>query len=74
MSVVLHFKRCIGLQTQKPEQSFCTAGLVSLYEQKLQAIDNEMQVLAEIKARLLRWIRCLQQEVLIQQLLQEEGR
>lgn len=63
-------KTCVGLRTQKPEQHI--DGLLRLYEQKLQAIDDEMQVLSAIKARLLDRIRYLQQEVQIQ-LLQEQS-
>lgn len=65
-------KNCIGLRTQKPERHLCTSGLLRLYEQKMQAIDEEMQVLSQIKARLLGRIRYLQQEVQLQ-LLQEQS-
>lgn len=58
---------CVGLRTQKPENYTCTAGLLKIYEHKVQIIDDEMQVLSQIKARLLGRIRYLQQEVQLQE-------
>jgi MerR family Zn(II)-responsive transcriptional regulator of zntA len=53
---------CDGLRAQRSEQDACTAGLIKLYERKLQLIDNELQLLSEIKARLVGKIRHLQEE------------
>jgi DNA-binding transcriptional MerR regulator len=64
-------KNCIGLRTRKPEDHLCNTSLLRLYEQKMQAIDNEMQILSQIKARLLGRIRYLQQEVQVQ--IQEQS-
>jgi DNA-binding transcriptional MerR regulator len=65
-------KNCIGLCTQKSEHYTCNAGLLRLYEQKMQAIDDEMRVLSSIKARLLGRIRYLQEVQILP--LQEQSR
>ncbi len=52
---------CKGQHVWEVDNAACADGLIALYEKKMQMIDDEMQVLAEIKARLLSRIRWVQE-------------
>jgi MerR family transcriptional regulator, Zn(II)-responsive regulator of zntA len=51
---------CKGQHVWEVDNAVCAEGLIALYEKKMQTIDDEMQVLAGIKARLLGRIRWMQ--------------
>ncbi len=62
---------CKGQHIWEGDHTTCADRLIALYEKKMQTIDDEMQVLAEIKARLLgriRWIQEGKKQVLQEQL------
>jgi MerR family Zn(II)-responsive transcriptional regulator of zntA len=51
---------CKGQHVWEGDHTACAENLISLYTQKMQAIDEEIQILDEIKTRLsgrIRWIR-----------------
>src|SRR5436309_1129256 len=52
---------CKGQHVWEGDHSACAENLLSLYTQKMQAIDDEMQVLTEIKTRLMGRIRWIQE-------------
>lgn len=53
---------CKGQRVWEGDQTVCAQNMISLYTQKMQAIDDEMQMLAEIKARLMGRIRWIQEK------------
>jgi len=53
---------CKGQRVWEGDHTVCAQNLISLYTQKMQAIDDEMQMLAEIKARLMGRIHWLQEK------------
>jgi DNA-binding transcriptional MerR regulator len=58
---------CKGQHVWEGDHTACADTLVALYEKKMRTIDDEMQALAKIKARLLgrvRWIQEGKEQVL----------